>query len=200
MKLARLSNIHPVIVIAGKGASYVESLIDRTKGDTIIDYRGTDAATIREKIRDAADGTEIHHAFDAVAENGMYNTIAAALTAPGKIAAVWPPRKDKVIPMGVEVDGVMVGSVHADPPAAKTVEDREFAAAFFTFIGRGLAGRWLSGHPVEVRPGGLNGLEGALRDLQGGKASAVKYVVRVEDYLTMFDVPAVARYGLRAVI
>ncbi|KAI5306300.1 hypothetical protein KEM55_008648, partial [Ascosphaera atra] len=36
-----------------------------------------------------------------------------------------------------------------------------------------------TGHPFEVRKGGLNGLDSALRDLEEGKNSAVKYVVRI---------------------
>jgi hypothetical protein len=75
----------------------------------------------------------------------------------------------------------MVGSVHDSPTEGKTIEDREFGAIFFPFLGRGLAGGWFSGHPHEVRPGGLGGLQGALQDLANGKASAVKYVVRIGD-------------------
>lgn len=52
---------------------------------------------------------------------------------------------------------------------------------FFNFFGRGLAQGWFSGHPFEVRPGGLDGIEGALRDLKGGKASGVKYVLRISE-------------------
>jgi hypothetical protein len=39
----------------------------------------------------------------------------------------------------------------------------------------------LEGHPFEVRPGGLEGVEQALQDLKDGKASAVKYVFRIAD-------------------
>ncbi|GKZ27643.1 hypothetical protein AbraIFM66951_001744 [Aspergillus brasiliensis] len=179
LKLAKLSNIHPLIVIAGKGSSYVETLIDPAKGDVIIDYRNKGTATIESEINVAAKGADIHHALDAVADNGTYNTIAATLAAPGRIAAVWPPKDDAKIPAGVVLEGVMVGSLHADPPATKIIEDREFGAAFFAFLGRGLAGGWFSGHPVEVKAGGLNGLEAALNDLKSGLASAVKYVVRI---------------------
>ncbi|KAL2842391.1 putative quinone oxidoreductase [Aspergillus pseudoustus] len=187
IKLASLSNIHPLIVIAGAGAPHVETLIDRTKGDTILDYRGiTDPATLEVKIRDAAKGANIHHAFDAVAEAGSYQAIAAALAAPGKIVGVWPPRaEDRAegvkFPVGIEVDSVMVGSVHADAVAGEMVGDREFGAVFSGFLGRALAEGWLKGHPAEVRPGGLKGIEGALRDLQDGRVSAVKYVVNIAE-------------------
>lgn len=38
IKLASRSNIHPLICVAGKGAAFVESLIDRSKGDVIVSY------------------------------------------------------------------------------------------------------------------------------------------------------------------
>jgi NADPH:quinone reductase-like Zn-dependent oxidoreductase len=180
IKFATLSNIHPLIVVAGKGVSFVEGLIDRSKGDTIIDYREGDEA-VRSKIKAAAGNKPIYHALDAVSEHGSYLNLSAALTAPAAISTVLPTKEGDVIPEGIKIDKTMVGTVHMDPTAGKTIEDREFGAAFFQFIGRGLAQGWFSGHPYEVRPGGLNGLEGALRDLEAGKASAVKYVVRIAE-------------------
>lgn len=47
IKLASNSNVHPIIAVAGKGSHYVETLIDRSKGDTIIDYREGPEATIQ---------------------------------------------------------------------------------------------------------------------------------------------------------
>jgi NADPH:quinone reductase-like Zn-dependent oxidoreductase len=180
IKFAKLSNIHPLIVVAGKGTPFVETLIDREKGDKIIDYREGDEA-VRAKIMAAANGQPIHHAFDAVSEKSSYQNIGAALTAPGKITVVLPTKEGDQIPEGIHIDQFMVGSVHENPAPGKMIEDREFGAAFFPFIGRGLAQGWFSGHPYEVRPGGLNGIEGALRDLAANKASAVKYVVRISD-------------------
>ncbi|KAJ5691849.1 hypothetical protein N7462_001272 [Penicillium macrosclerotiorum] len=180
IKLAQLSNIHPLIVVAGKGASFVETIIDRSKGDTIIDYReGVD--TVRSKIEAAADGLPIHHAYDAISEKGSYLDISASLTAPATITTVLPTQEGDVIPPGIAIKRTMVMSVHQNPAPGKTIEDREFGAVFFPFLGRGLAQGWFSGHPHEVRPGGLHGLEGALKDLRAGKASAVKYVVRISE-------------------
>ncbi|KAJ5949833.1 hypothetical protein N7454_001417 [Penicillium verhagenii] len=177
LKFAKLSNIHPLIVVAGKGASFVETLIDRSKGDTIIDYREGDEA-IRTKIKAAAGGKPIHHAYDAVSEKGSWENLRATLTAPGKITTVLPCEGEnddnKIV-----IHRTMVGTVHMPPSEGLTIEDREFGAAFYPFIGRGLAGGWFSGHPYEVRPGGLGGLQGALQGLADGKASAVKYVVRI---------------------
>ena len=180
LKFAKLSNIHPLIVVAGKGSAFVETLIDRTKGDTIIDYREGNEA-VQTKIKAAAGGKPIHHAYDAVSEKGSYMNLSASLTAPGKITVVLPPKEDDQIAEGITIDRTYVGSVHSSPAVGKTLGDREFGAAFFSLIGRGLAQGWFSGHPYEVRPGGLGGLQGALQDLEAGKASAVKYVVRIAD-------------------
>ncbi|KAJ5101304.1 hypothetical protein NUU61_003526 [Penicillium alfredii] len=178
IKFAKLSNLHPLIVVAGKGIPFVETLIDKEKGDTVIDYREGEEA-VRAKIRAASNGRPIHHAYDAVSEKGSLQNISAALTVPAAITTVLPPKETDSFPEGIEVRRTYVGSVHKPPTAWKSIEDKEFAAAFFQFIGRGLAQGWFSGHPYEVRANGLNGLEGALKDLEAGKASAVKYLVRI---------------------
>jgi NADPH2:quinone reductase len=177
IKFAQLSNIHPIIAVAGKGTAFVETLISREKGDTIIDYREGDEA-VRSKIKAAANG--LHHAYDAVSEKGSYENLGAVLDAPGRITTVLPADADKV-PDGISIQRTMVGTVHHMPVEGQGLGDKEFGAAFFQFIGRGLAQGWVSGHPFEVRAGGLGGLEGALKDLEAGKASAVKYVIRIAE-------------------
>ena len=52
IKLAKLSNIHPIIAVADAGTPFVEDLIDRSKGDSIVDYRKGDRA-VTEGIKDA---------------------------------------------------------------------------------------------------------------------------------------------------
>lgn len=82
-----------------------------------------------------------------------------------------------------------VGRVHADTyPGIKgekklegLLGDQDFGAVMYKFFERGLVKGWLKGHPFEVIPGGLEGIEGALQNLKSGKASAVKYVFRVDD-------------------
>lgn len=177
IKFARLSNIHPLITVAGNGSAFVKTLIDPEKGDTVIDYREGDEA-VRAKIKAAAGGIPIHYAYDAVSEKGSYQNIGATMTAPGNITTVGPSDGYQP-PEGILIGQTIVGSVHMPPAAGKTIEDGEFSAALFHFIGRGLAQGFFSGHPYNVRPGGLAGIEGALQDLKAGKASAVKYVVRI---------------------
>ncbi|KAL2812000.1 GroES-like protein [Aspergillus granulosus] len=179
IKLARLSNIHPLIVVAGKGTSFVETLVDRSAGDTIIDYREGNEA-VRAKIKAAAKDLPIHYAYDAVGEYGSHENIATAMTAQGQITTMFL-NPDFQLPEGITMDQTIAGSVHFPPGEGKTAGDGEFGAAMFRFMGRGLAQGWFSGHPFEIRPGGLGGIEGALRDLKEGKASAVKYVVRIKE-------------------
>lgn len=176
IKFAQLSNIHPLITVAGKGSAFVETLIDREKGDTIIDYREGDEV-VRAKIKEAAGGRSIHYAYDAVGEYGTHQNVGAVITAPGEITTILPSAYQP--PEGIIMGQTIAGSVHMPPAAGKVVEDSEFGAALFQLISRGLAQGWFSGHPYEVRPGGLAGLEEALQDLKAGKASAIKYVVRI---------------------
>jgi hypothetical protein len=48
-------------------------------------------------------------------------------------------------------------------------------------VSHGLGHGWFSGHPYEVVQGGLNRLERALKDLEGGYESAKKYVLRLAE-------------------
>jgi NADPH:quinone reductase-like Zn-dependent oxidoreductase len=179
IKFAQLSNIHPIIAVAGKGAPFVETLINRKKGDTIVDYREGDDF-IYSGIRAASKGVPIQHAYDAVSEKGSYDNLAAVLDKPGKITVVLPA-EFQTPQEQITIHRTMVGAVHTPPAEGQALGDKEFAAALFQFIGRGLAQGWFSGHPYEVRKGGLGGLEGALKDLEAGKASAVKYVIKIAE-------------------
>ncbi|KAL4797774.1 GroES-like protein [Aspergillus venezuelensis] len=176
IKLASLSNIHPLITIAGKGIPYVETLIDQSKGDVVIDYREGDYA-IRQKMKEALGDNKVHYAYDAVSEHGSFQNIGAVLSVPGEIATVLP-HGDYEAP-GIKLAQHYAGSVHMPPREGAVPGDQEFGAAIFQSIGKGLEKGWFSGHPFEVRPGGLAGLEGALKDLKEGRASAVKYVIRI---------------------
>lgn len=178
IKLAQLSNIHPIIAVAGKATPFVENLISKDKGDVVLDYREGDAV-LRQKIRQSAERSPILHAYDAVSENGSFENVFAALDKGSKYTRVLPGINN--VPDGIEDRLTNVGSVHKPTPEGQVVGDQEFGNALFQFMGRGLAKGWFTGHPYEVRDGGLNGVEGLLKDLHAGKASAVKYVVRIGD-------------------
>jgi len=172
LKLAAQANIHPLIVVAGNGASYVETLIDRSKGDTIVDYRkGHDAVV--SGVKDALKGAKLSYAFDAVSEKGSYQNIIQVLDPHGEITLVLPGKEYQEIPKTVTQSFTSVGSAHE--------ENKDFAYIYFRYLARGLFEGWFKGHPSEVVPGGLGGIQQALQNLKDGEASAVKYVFRISD-------------------
>jgi len=172
IQLARRSNVHPIIAVAGKAASHVEKMIDRSKGDTIIDYRQGDDAVVKD-IRSALGDQKLYHAFDAVSEKGSYQNICKVLEGDGAITLVLPGKDYSDIPAGVQKTTTMVGDVHGPL--------KDFGYVYARYLSRGLQEGWFRAQPQEVQDGGLEGVEGALRKLKEGKASAVKYVFRIGD-------------------
>lgn len=181
IKLAVLSNIHPIITVAGNGEKYVSSLIDKSKGDAIVDYRKGDEAVI-QGIRDAlkaAGVSSVSYAFDAVSEHNSYQNIYQVLDPHGKITLVLPNSEDVKVPGNITQSWTMVGDVYG--MRGVNPGDKEFGHLFFKYFGYGLQLGTFAGHPYEVVPGGLGGVETALKNLKSGKASAVKYVVRIAE-------------------
>jgi hypothetical protein len=186
-----LSNIHPIIAVAGRAQAFVEKLITRNKGDTIVDYRNGDPAVV-SGIKDAlkkAGVSEVKHAFDAVSEHNSYQNLSQVLSKEGsKITLVLPAKDYKEIPDYIQKSTTMVGSVHAKIPTDSTkgkagikTGGKEFGFVFFRFFARGLQEGWFTAHPWEVIPGGLNGVEKGLANMKAGVNSATKYVFKIED-------------------
>ena len=189
IKFAILSNIPPLICVAGRGAAYVETLIDKEKGDVIIDYRIGDSSVV-DGMRKVLSDNDLIYAFDAVSDKGSYQNIMQVMDQThGKIAFVLPRKKYEGVPDTVQKSFVQVGKVHSpDYPGipgerfpSGPLDDRDFGSTMYSFIARGLKKCWFRGHPFEVVPGGLNGIETALKNLKAGKASAVKYVFKIAD-------------------
>lgn len=172
--LARRSNIHPLICVAGKSADYVETLIDRSKGDTIVDYRDGDEAVV-EGLKKGLNGKQLFHAFDAVSEKGSYANLFKVLEPKGSKITFVLPVDDKSIPEGVQAKGTVVSDVH------KGETGTDFGFVMMRYIARGLEQGWFKPQPQVVVPGGLGGVQGALENLKAGKANAVKYVFRIAD-------------------
>jgi NADPH:quinone reductase len=192
VKLAALSNIHPIICVAGRGIGYVESLIDRSKGDTIVDYRNSNEEVVKG-LQNALSNSEerVSYAFDAVSDKGSYQNLMKVMDLTnGKIALVLARKKYEGIPDGFAKFFTQVGKVHSerypgmpggDKKLVGLLGDQEFGAIMYKFFERGLVGGWFKGHPVEVVPGGLGGVENGLRNLKAGKASAFKYAFRIRE-------------------
>ncbi|KAF4444399.1 quinone oxidoreductase [Fusarium albosuccineum] len=169
IKFAVLSNIHPIVAVAGNGASFVESLLDESKGDTVVDYRKGNEHVVQE-LRRAA-GSDIRFAFDAVSEKNSIANLDKVLEKGGKIATVLTPG---MVIGGREDSGhtetlfTLVGTVHSDVPkeaqtAGAKLGDKEFGAIFFPFLGLGLAEGWFRGHLFEVVDHSLDGVETPLK-------------------------------------
>lgn len=185
VKLATKANIHPLIVVAGNGAAYVETLIDRSKGDTIVDYRrGADAMVEETRAILSAGGIpKLAHVFDAVCAHESTKNIIRIIghQGPTKVACVLPLSDDQLLsslPPTVELLQTNVKSVHGQSGARPG--DKDFGYVYFRFFGKGLQEGWFTAHPYQVREKGLEGVESALRDLKEGKASAMKYVFRID--------------------
>ena len=180
IKLASRAGIHPLICVAGKGAAFVETLIDRSKGDTVVDYREGDEGLIKN-VKSSLKGQELKYAFDCVSSGTSYTNCSEMLSrSGGKLTMVLRPKHE--FPSWVEQSDTKVGSVHLDKTySEQDPDDQNFGFAWYRMFALGLKEGWFKGHPFEVVPGGLNGVEKALINLKEGKASATKYVLRIEE-------------------
>lgn len=190
VKLARLSNIHPLICVAGKGIPFVKSLIDSSKGDVVLDYRNGDAELIQGlKSAVGKAGGKVEYAFDAVSEAPSFVNICEVLDhETGQISLVMPKNDYSAIPSSIRQSQTMVGAVHASGDDQQFQKETggpagnaDFGYTFFRLFSRGLQEGWFRGHPHEVMPGGLGGIEAGIQNLKNGKASAIKYVFRLRD-------------------
>lgn len=123
-----------------------------------------------------------------MSEKYSYQNICQVLDPHGAITLVLPGKKYEEIPDSVTQSLTACATVFLDvdpqSPEGKAgarIGDKEFGYVFYRFLARGLQQGWFKGHPHEVVPGGLNGVQTGLRNLKEGKASAVKYVFRIAD-------------------
>ncbi|RDW86005.1 hypothetical protein BP5796_04330 [Coleophoma crateriformis] len=189
-KLATLSNIHPLICVAGRGIPYVETLIDRSKGDIILDYRDGNEAVVNGMRTALGEAEKLTYAFDAVSDKGSYQNLMKVMDLKeGKITLVLARKKYEGVPEDFQKSFTQVGKVHSDRyPGIKgekrlegLLGDQEFGVVMFRFFEKGLTNGWLKGHPFTVVPRGLGGIGVSLQDLKAGKASATKFVIRIDE-------------------
>ena len=198
IQLAQQSNIHLLICVAGRGTSHVESLISKEKGDEVLDYRLGNAELVQslKAVVQKAGGC-VQYAFDAISEHNSYQNICEVLDQQsGQLTLILPGKDYSDIPASIKWTTTYVGDSHAasdaEPWQKRTgtlVGNEEFAHVFFRYFGRGLQKGFFKGHPYQVVPGGLGGIQQGLSDLKNGKASAVKYVFRLD------ETEGVARYN-----
>lgn len=199
LQLAKLSNIHPIIAIAGKATEHVEKLIDRSKGDAICDYR-EGADTLISKIQEALFNTShsgVKYALDCISDQtkATYQNILRVLDPQGQICLI-QNYDIKEMPPSITHTRATVRWVHQNintyaglssgpeevPSLTDTVTGcRDFAYVMYRFFSRALAKGFMKGHPYQVVTGGLAGVQTALTNLKLGKASGTKYVIQIAD-------------------
>jgi len=161
-----------LIVVAGRGIPFVEGLLDKSKGDQVVDYRQDDEKVVQH-LKDATAGKEVLHAFDPTSEKGSYQNIGKMLSPRGTISLILPGKEYSGIPESIKKITTSVGTAHA--------QNSEFSFVAFRWVFKKIAEGGYTPHPYEVISGGLRGVEQALKDLKDGKASAVKYVFRIAE-------------------
>lgn len=177
-KLARLSGLGPIIGVAGRAGDFAKTLVDY-----VVDYRnGEDAlvAAIEDILAKEGLGSEIRNIFDAISEDGSLEATLRFIDPNGGIVSTVLPTKlfarDKEnfkYPPGVRACNSAVPKVHE--------QYKDFGYIWSRYLGRLLEDGRLKGHPYEVVPGGLNGVLTGLQNLKNGKASALKYVYRIDE-------------------
>ena len=192
VKLACRSNIHPIIAIAGSGRAMVDKIIDPSKGDIVVDYR-SGPEHIARSVQQALKGQGIKsvaHAFDCISEKGSPELLSKILDPSGQATFVLPEKDYSAVQETIRTSLTYVGYVHTGPfpidpkkglrfnPGGR---GDDFGFIYSNLFTKGLRDGWLTGHPYEVIPNGLKGLPTALRSLKEGLASAVKYVIRIEE-------------------
>lgn len=191
VKLARQANIHPIIAIAGGSSDYVKKFLDPSQGDVLIDYR-QGAEKMKAAIVAALNNLPVYHALDAISEKQTWVPLAQVLAPGGVVSVVQGSEKydEPEIPANVNIHYNFVGSGHLgkfmptmpkqpDPEDVKA--DPDFAHVLFRYIPRMLSRGEFEGHPYEIIPGGLAGVETGLQKLQRGEAKGVKYVYEVSN-------------------
>ena len=174
IKLARLSNVHPIIATARRGTDYVSSLLDADRGDVCLDYQqGLEG--LPSAIRSALRGAKVRHAIEAVGDSHSVDMLKNVVEDGGTISMALPSNSPQGSDSNIKMLVMSSTSVHESwgpaPPGAKT-----FGFMMSQFFGHSLQGRSLAGHPVRAFSG-LNSLQEALDKLKAGEASATKFVV-----------------------
>ncbi|KAK3374840.1 putative zinc binding dehydrogenase [Podospora didyma] len=182
LQFAKLSNLGPIITVAGAGIDFVESLDAATH---IIDYR---QGNVAQAILAALDGKPVHHALDAVSARGSHEIITDVLVASGggEINMLDPVEDEGwQWPDTVKFSRTFVASAysqkHEHISEEQAIADGEFAYFFYRYISHILATGKFRPHPHEVVSRGLDGVVEGVQSLCEGKVSAKKLIARITD-------------------
>jgi len=179
----------------------VYTLLDDNKGDKVVDYRQGIEAWKKEVEGHLAGKSPPAHALDAISANGTWIPLSHILddlsrdstgvsTFP-KLSVVSGANHytEAEVSPNVDIIYTYVGTTHdgeykalmpkqpSDKDEVKA--DIEFAWVLMRYVARMLALGKFTGHPHEVIPGGLGGVEQGLNKLKAGDAKGKKFVYRI---------------------
>ena len=186
VKLAMLSNIHPIISVAGRSTENIKTIIDSSKGDVVLDYRQGEeklAAAIRKAL---GAGESVKYIFDAISTPDTINFLGGIIDpTAGVLGTVLLQEEGINIPQGVSNKLVFAPQlwfpIDENQHGREEITNRESGSVFFRYLEYILAHNLLSPHPSQVLPGGLRGLEEGLKAVKDGKNSGVKYLYRIAE-------------------
>lgn len=192
VKLAILSDIHPIIAISGpSGHSLLKGLLDTSKGDILlnyIDYAGNVAGLLAE-IKKATEASKqpLYGAFDAISEQRSPEIVLAAIAALSgpkvRLATTLPYPEDKLkqSDRAAKVDPYLVVAADVHNGRDSKAGGQDFGCVMFRMFGQWLQEGRFTGHPFEVRKGGLAGVQTALEALRDGKVRGKELLIDLKD-------------------
>ncbi|KAI4213893.1 MAG: hypothetical protein LQ351_003588 [Letrouitia transgressa] len=192
VKLAILSDIHPIVAISGpSGHSLLNGILDTSKGDILLnytDYAGNDAGLLAE-IKKATEASKqpLYGAFDAISEQRSPEIVLAAIAALSgpdiRLATTLPYPEDKLkkSDRAAKVDPYLIVAADVHNGRDSKAGGQDFGCVMFRMFGRWLQEGRFKGHPFEVRKGGLASVQAALEALKDGEVRGKKLLVTVKD-------------------
>ena len=156
-------------------------LVKSLGADFVFDYKSDSCASdIRKASHD-----NLQHVFDCISSEASAKLSADSFGPQGgKYSSLNPienfPRKDvtNALTIAYTAIGEAFTGWGREIPAVKA--DFEFGVQFARLTTELLAEGKLKTHPIEVRPGGLDGILDGLRDLEENKVSGSKLVYQIK--------------------
>lgn len=132
-----------------------------------------------QKALDNARVGEVRYAYDAITGHNSFLNISKVLAKKGsKMVLVLPNVDFSGIPEYIQTAQSAVASIFQVNEGERNL-DQEFGLVYFRWFWRALKDGLFRGHPFEIVPGGLNGVEKGLKDLKAGKNKATKYIFQI---------------------
>jgi len=181
LKFAKMSGLGPIVTVVGESGEFVRSL---NAADHFVDYR---KGNVVGDIRKALGKAKLKYAFDVTCAHESWVHICEVLdrTEGGSYIDMLDPPDEYSWPEGVVLTRTFVatayGEAHEMRSEKEALQDRDFAYMFYRYMSLLLKEGRLSGHPYEVIPGGLTGVQEGIQRLHDHKVHGKKLVYRIAD-------------------